>query len=109
MDAASTSQPAMQGISPHGKRHPADMGEVEIGAFVSCLARERHVSASTQNQALSAVLFLYRDVLGENANADPGDTSRRSDRCACPLCYRATEVDGVAGAASRCAEADGGA
>jgi integron integrase len=48
----------------HGKRHPAQMGADEVAAFLSYLARERAVAASTQNQALSAVLFLYEQVLG---------------------------------------------
>ena len=48
----------------HDKRHPADMAEPEITAFLTHLAVKRKVSASTQNQALSALLFLYRDVLG---------------------------------------------
>jgi integron integrase len=47
----------------HNKRHPADMGEVEIGQFLSSLSLDGKVSASTQNQALSALLFLYREVL----------------------------------------------
>lgn len=47
----------------HNKRHPAEMAEAEIGQFLSTLARDAHVSASTQNQALNALLFLYRDVL----------------------------------------------
>jgi len=47
----------------NGKRHPADMGEREITSFLSMLATRRKVSASTQNQALSAILFLYRIVL----------------------------------------------
>lgn len=47
----------------HGKRHPAEMGADEVTAFLSHLATERRVSASTQNQALSALLFLYREVL----------------------------------------------
>ncbi|MFH0777067.1 MAG: integron integrase [Candidatus Eisenbacteria bacterium] len=47
----------------HGKRHPKDMGEREITQFISNLATDRHVIASTQNQALSALLFLYREVL----------------------------------------------
>jgi len=47
----------------HGKRHPKDMGAAEIEAFLSNLAVERAVSASTQNQAKSAVLFLYKEVL----------------------------------------------
>ena len=49
----------------HGKRHPAGMGEPEINAFVTSLAVEGPVSASTQTQALSALLFLYRHVLGK--------------------------------------------
>ena len=47
----------------HGKRHPREMGEIEIGQFLSALATESQVSASTQNQALNALLFLYRAVL----------------------------------------------
>jgi len=47
----------------HGKRHPAEMGETEIAAFLTHLAVNRNVAASTQNQALSALLFLYQQVL----------------------------------------------
>src|SRR2546430_6316421 len=47
----------------HGKRHPKEMGEPEINVFLSSLATKAGVSASTQNQALSALLFLYRNVL----------------------------------------------
>jgi site-specific recombinase XerD len=50
----------------HGMRHPAEMGKSEIEAFLTALAVERNVTASTQNQALSALLFLYREVLGIN-------------------------------------------
>jgi integron integrase len=46
-----------------GKRHPAELGAREISAFISHLAVERKVAASTQTQALSALLFLYREVL----------------------------------------------
>ena len=49
----------------HNKRHPAEIGEPEIAQFLSGLAQESHVSASTQNQALNAVLFLYHAVLGK--------------------------------------------
>ena len=45
-------------------RHPRDMGASEVEAFLTMLATERKVSASTRNQALSALLFLYREVLG---------------------------------------------
>ena len=47
----------------HGKKHPKDMAEPEITAYLTHLAVDGKVSASTQNQALSAILFLYRDVL----------------------------------------------
>ena len=46
----------------HDKRHPQEMGAAEVEAFLTYLAQKRHVSASTQNQALSAILFLYREV-----------------------------------------------
>lgn len=46
-----------------GKRHPVEMGAPEVGAFLSYLATERGVSASTQRQALAALLFLYRQAL----------------------------------------------
>jgi site-specific recombinase XerD len=45
-------------------RHPRDMCAAEVEAFLNMLANERRVSASTHNQALSAILFLYREVLG---------------------------------------------
>jgi integron integrase len=48
----------------HGKRHPSEMGAVEVTAFLSALAVQSKVAASTQNQAMNAVLFLYREVLG---------------------------------------------
>jgi integron integrase len=49
----------------HGRRHPRTLGERDITAFLTHLAVERQVSASTQNQALSALLFLYRHVMAE--------------------------------------------
>ena len=52
----------------HRKRHPVEMGAPEFNTFLSHLATKRKVSASTQNQALSALLFLYREVL----HLDPG-------------------------------------
>jgi integron integrase len=47
----------------HGKRHPRDMGAQEVQQFLAHLALEGHVAASTQSQALSAILFLYQQVL----------------------------------------------
>lgn len=48
----------------HDKRHPLDMRAAEVEAFISHLAVEGRVAPSTQNQAKSALLFLYRQVLG---------------------------------------------
>ena len=47
----------------HDKRHPKDIGAAEVQAFLTYLAIDQNVAASTQNQALSALLFLYRHVL----------------------------------------------
>ncbi len=47
----------------HGKRHPLEMGAAEVESFLTYLATVRHVASATQDQALSAILFLYRDVL----------------------------------------------
>jgi integron integrase len=48
----------------HGMRHPRDMGSAQVESFLTMLATQRHVSSSTHNQALSALLFLYKEVLG---------------------------------------------
>jgi integron integrase len=48
----------------HGKRHPKEMGEAEIVAFLSDLAIKRNCAPGTQNQALNAIVFLFRNVLG---------------------------------------------
>jgi integron integrase len=50
----------------HGKRHPSEMGAPELTRYLSALAVEGNVAASTQNQALSALLFLYREVLQQD-------------------------------------------
>jgi hypothetical protein len=49
----------------HDKRHPIEMGAAEVSAFLKHLAVKRQVAASTQSQALAALLFLYRNVLKE--------------------------------------------
>jgi integron integrase len=51
----------------HRLRHPGELGEREVGAFLDALSAERRIAASTQNQALCALLFLYREVLGRDA------------------------------------------
>jgi integron integrase len=62
-------------------RHPKEMGEVEVRAFLTDLAARRQVSAATQNQALNALLFLYRKVLGvEMGWVDGFERAKRSRR-----------------------------
>src|SRR4029450_1617092 len=69
----------------HQKRHPTAMGRVEIEAFLTHLAVERHVAASTQNQALSALLFLYKAVLHEEVESVDAVRARAGQRCRfCP-------------------------
>ncbi len=53
----------LQYIRFHDIKHPIEMGAAEVEEFLTHLAVERHVAASTQNQALAALLFLYREVL----------------------------------------------
>ena len=65
----------------HGKRHPAEMGAAEIADFLTHLAVEHQVAASTQNQALAALLFLYREVLHQDLGELPEATrARRTKR-----------------------------
>jgi integron integrase len=60
----------LQFIRFHSKKHPKDMGKSEVEAFLSHLAINRNVSASTQNQAFNAIAFFYRQVLGVNFDLD---------------------------------------
>ena len=64
----------------HKKRHPAEMGVPEIQEFLTHLAAERSVAASTQNQALSAVLFLYREVLHKEIEPILLSSAKRPER-----------------------------
>jgi len=64
----------------HGKRHPREMGEAEIEAFLTDLAVERKVSASTQNQALNALVFLYEEVLHLELGEFSAVRAKRPDR-----------------------------
>lgn len=78
----------------HGKRHPRDMGSVEVAAFLTHLAVERNVAASTQNQALAALLFLYREVLGTDV-AWIKDVVRAKKPKRLPTVLTATEVQAL--------------
>jgi len=62
------------------------MGGVEVNQFLTRLAVERHVSASTQNEALSALLFLYRVILEDTLPWIDDLVRGRSVRCACRWC-----------------------
>ena len=64
----------------HQKRHPKEMGRVEIEAFLTHLAVDRHIAASTQNQALSALLFLYKAVLRQEVGAVDAVRARKPKR-----------------------------
>ena len=83
----------------HGKRHPSEMGSSEVTTFLSDLAVRRQVSVSTQNQAFSALIFLYRVVLRQDiAGLDQIVRAKRSPRV--PLVLSRGEVSAVLGAMS---------
>ncbi|OLD65040.1 MAG: integrase [Acidobacteria bacterium 13_1_40CM_2_68_5] len=83
-------------ILHHAKRHPADMGEREVGDFLSGLATKGHVSPSTQNQALAALLFLYKEVLRRDLPWLEGVVrAKRPPRL--PVVLTRAEVDEVLG------------
>ena len=75
----------------HGKRHPAEMGAEEISAFLTHLATKRRVSASTQNQALCALVFLYKHVLGQSVG-ELEDLVRAKRRRRIPVVLTRDEV-----------------
>ncbi len=75
----------------HKLRHPKDMGELEINAFLTHLAVAEKVSASTQNQALSALLFLYRHVIGKEVG-DLGHVIRARKPSHLPVVLTRDEV-----------------
>jgi integron integrase len=78
----------------HDKRHPRDMGAAEVEAFLTHLAVAGRVAASTQNQALSALLFLYREVLGMNLPWLDGVVRARQPQ-RLPVVLTRQEVTGV--------------
>jgi integrase len=83
----------------HDKRHPKDMGAAHIEAFLTHLAVQQKVAASTQNQALSALLFLYRDVLRQPLDG-PIDAIRARKPKRLPTVLTKEEVLQVIGALS---------
>ncbi len=80
----------------HHKRHPKDMGVPEIEAFLTHLAVEQRVAASTQNQALNALLFLYREVLKKDLEC-PIDALRAKKPKRLPTALTKEEIRCVLG------------
>ncbi len=78
----------------HSKRHPDEMGEPEINAYLTHLAVAQRVAASTQNQALAALLFLYRRVLGKEMVA-PGNLVRAKRPTRLPAVLTRAEVRAI--------------
>ena len=78
----------------HGKRHPKEMAEAEVGEFLTHLARDGKVSASTQNQALSALLFLYKEVLQQEIGWLQG-VERAKKPARLPVVLTHAEVDKI--------------
>ncbi|WP_169978288.1 phage integrase N-terminal SAM-like domain-containing protein, partial [Tautonia rosea] len=83
-----------QFIHFHGTRHPVELGEAEVNAFLTFLAVERKVAASTQNQAMAALLFLDQEVL-DRPLGEFGEVvrARRPDRL--PVVLTREEVKAV--------------
>jgi integron integrase len=95
--AQSLTRPAATLAHPMGEgqgwRHPKDLGEAEVKAFLTYLAADRLVAASTQNQALNALMFLYREVLHEERVVADFERVRRPARL--PVVLSRNEVNKV--------------
>jgi len=79
----------------HNKRHPKEMGKVEIEQFLTYLAVEKKVSPTTQNQAFSAILFLYKEVLGIDMSDWNIQALRAKERKHIPVVLTKDEVNRV--------------
>jgi integron integrase len=78
----------------HNKRHPSSMAKPEISSFLSYLASEKKVTASTQNQAASAILFLYREVLSQSVDwIDDVERAKRPTKL--PVVFTRQEVQSI--------------
>ncbi|MFB6231836.1 MAG: integron integrase [Salinibacter sp.] len=83
-------------VKYHDTTHPRDLEKAEVRAYLSDLATERNVAASTQNQALNALLFLYRDVLGRDWDeVNDFDRAKEPDRL--PVVLTPEEVQALLG------------
>ncbi|MBU1217408.1 integron integrase [bacterium] len=79
----------------HDKKHPIEMGKVEIEQFLTYLAVERKVSPTTQNQAFSAILFLYKEVLGIDMSNQNIQALRAQERKHIPVVLTKEEVQNI--------------
>ncbi len=79
----------------HGKRHPVSMGKVEIESFLTYLATKKRVSPTTQNQAFSALLFLYREILGVDMSEENIQALRAQERKHIPVVLTRDEVKSI--------------
>ena len=79
----------------HGKRHPAEMGAAEVSAFLTHLAVKGRVAASTQNQALNALVFLYRHVIEQPLPDLLDDVARAKKPARLPVVLTRDEVQRV--------------
>jgi site-specific recombinase XerD len=80
----------------HGKRHPRELGAAEVESFLTDLAVRRRVSPSTQNQAKSAILFLYREIIDAELPWLGGVVAARTPR-RLPVVLTVEEVEAVLG------------
>ncbi len=81
----------------HNKKHPVQMGKMEIEEFLTYLATKKKVSPSTQNQAFAALLFLYRDVLGIDMSEQNIQALRAQERKHIPVVLTREEVKSIIG------------
>ena len=79
----------------HNNRHPIEMGKADIEAFLTHLAVDRKVSPTTQNQAFSAILFLYKEVLGVDMSEWNIQALRAQERKHIPVVLTKDEVQKV--------------
>ena len=79
----------------HGRRHPEQLGESEVRAFLEHLAEQDEVSASTQNQAVAALLFLYEAVLGRRLAPSPHGIVHAKELQRLPVVLSREEVRAV--------------
>jgi integron integrase len=79
----------------HNKRHPEEMGKLEIEAFLTFLAVKKKVSPTTQNQAFHAILFLYEKVLNVNLKDENIQALRAKQRIRIPVVLTETEVGAI--------------